>query len=292
MFEGLSVAMVTPFQDGAVDREGVVRVVRRLTDGGVDGIVALGSTGEAATLAPAEREEVLSLVVAAAKGRAWVVAGTGTNDTAASIQNTRRAKELGADGAMLVVPYYNKPTPEGQLAHFTAVAKAVDLPLVLYNVPGRTGTSMTPATVARASRVPNIVAIKEAAGSTDQVTEILGRCGITVLSGDDSMTVPFMAIGAKGIVSVVGQVAPEDLAAMVRAAGSGDFTKAASLHARLYPLTKAMFLESNPGPVKYALSALGLIRNELRLPLVPVQAGTAAQIDREIAAFGLAARAA
>jgi 4-hydroxy-tetrahydrodipicolinate synthase len=270
--------MVTPFRAGAVDAAGIERIVARLLDGGVDGIVALGSTGEAATQTVDERRAVLRQVVHLARGRAWVVAGTGTNDTAQSIELTRMAREDGADGTMLVTPYYNKPTPDGQVAHVEAVARAVPLPIVFYNVPGRTGTNTLPETIARIARVPGVVAVKEASGVPDQTSAILDACDITVLSGDDSLTVPLMAIGAQGVVSVVGQVAPREMAAMVRAARACDFTTARAAHARLFPLMRAMFLESNPAPVKEALAQLGVCSTELRLPLVAVTAATRARI--------------
>ncbi len=283
MFEGLSVAMATPFRGGAVDAAGIERVVAHLLDGGVDGIVALGSTGEAATQTFDERRAVLRQVVHLARGRAWVVAGTGTNDTAQSIELTRMAREEGADGAMIVTPYYNKPTPDGQVAHVEAIARAVPLSLIVYNVPGRTGTNTLPETIARMARIPGVAAVKEASGAPDQTSAIIEACDITVLSGDDSLTVPLMAIGAKGVVSVVGQVAPREMTALVRAAQGGDMAAARTWHRRLYPLMRAMFLESNPAPVKDALAHLGLCTADLRLPLVGVSGATHQRIIDVIA---------
>jgi 4-hydroxy-tetrahydrodipicolinate synthase len=285
MFEGLSVAMVTPFRNGVVDHAGIERLVARLIEGGVDGIVALGSTGEAATQNVDERRAVLRQVIAQARGHVWVVAGTGTNNTAESIALTQMAKDEGADGAMLVTPYYNKPTPDGQVAHVEAIARAVPMPFIVYNVPGRTGTHMTPETIARLSRLPEVAAVKEASGSLDQVSAILDLCDITVLCGDDSLTLPMIAVGAQGVVSVLAQVVPAEMKALVDASRHGRLGKARVLHKRLFPLARALFLESNPGPVKEALAQLGVIEPELRLPLVRVRQATADALASELARF-------
>jgi 4-hydroxy-tetrahydrodipicolinate synthase len=282
MFEGLSVALVTPMREGRVDEEGLGRVIERCLAGGVDGLVPVGSTGEGATLTREERERVISIAVERAKGRAFVVAGTGTNDTAVSIENTRQAKRLGADGAMLVSPYYNKPTPEGLYRHFEAVARAVDIPIVAYNVPGRTGLLMKPETIARLATIPGVVAVKEAAGSLDQVSEIVATSPVTVLSGDDSLTLPMLAVGAKGVISVAGHLVPSRLKAMIERFARGDVEAARRIHLEVFPLVKALFVETNPGPVKHALAHLGLIRDELRLPLVPVGPASAARIEAEM----------
>jgi 4-hydroxy-tetrahydrodipicolinate synthase len=282
MFEGLTVALVTPFRSGRVDEPALGGLVERLMDDGVDGFVATGSTGEAATLAPAERERVLSIVVERAKGRAFVVAGTGTNDTAVSIEFTRAARKLGADGAMLVTPYYNKPTHEGLVRHYEAVAQAVDLPIVVYNVPGRTGLSLKPETVERLAKIPGVVAIKEASGSLDQVSDIIQRCDLTVLSGDDSLTLPMLAVGARGIISVAGHVVPSLLKRMIVSFEEGDSNEARRLHHAIYPVMKCLFIETNPAPVKHALAHLKLIADELRLPLVPVSAGSATIIEETV----------
>jgi 4-hydroxy-tetrahydrodipicolinate synthase len=254
--------------------------------------VVVGSTGEGATLTPEERQRALELVLEEAKGRAFVIAGTGTNATDSTIQLTRSAKEAGADGVMLVTPYYNKPTPEGIVRHFEAVARAVDLPIIAYNVPSRTGTNLLPATAARLAKIPQVVAIKEAAGSLDQTTELVLSSSMTVIAGDDSLTVPMMAVGAKGVISVVANLVPGDVKALVAAMAKGDLATARTLHARLYPLTKAMFLETNPGPVKHALSLLGLVADELRLPLVPVTEATGREIEGALRKYGLAVGAA
>lgn len=270
MFEGLSVALVTPFKGGAVDIDGFSRVIERLLAGGVDGLVVAGCTGEAATLSAEERDELIRTAIDLAKGKAFVVAGTGSNDTKISIQFTKRAEKLGVDGAMLITPYYNKPGPEGMFRHYSAVAESTDLPIILYNVPSRTGISLSPETVARLSEIPQVVAIKEAAGSLDQVSQIRSLCDITVVSGDDSLTLPMLSVGAKGVVSVAGHIVPEDIKAMLAAFEAGDVKKATELHLKLWPVFKGLFVEVNPTPVKKALEILGLCTDEVRLPLSPV----------------------
>jgi 4-hydroxy-tetrahydrodipicolinate synthase len=274
MFEGLSVAMVTPFKAGAVDRAAVERLVEHMITGGVQGIVVSGSTGEAATCSVEERRELWAFVRDRAKRRAWVVAGTGTNSTADSIALTRMAEELGLDGAMVVTPFYNKPTPKGQAAHFAAVARSTKLPLILYNVPGRTGTNTTPDVLAMVDDLPNVKAVKEASGNLDQMAQVKTRTKLTLLSGDDSLTLPCIAVGGEGIVSVVGQAAPGPMRRLCDLARAGRTSEALAVHQSLMPLFKAAFLESNPGPIKYLLSEMGLVANELRLPLVPIEPAT------------------
>ena len=283
MFEGLSVAIVTPMKNGAVDLDAMDRVIDRLLEGGVQGFLPAGTTGEGATLSLEERKRVISRVVARAAGRAWVVPGTGSNDTATTIELTKMARDLGASGALVVTPYYNKPTQDGLRAHFEAVAEAVDLPLMLYNVPSRTSVNMLPETVKQLAPVTNIVAIKEAAGSLDQATELCREVSITVLSGDDSLTLPMLAVGAKGVVSVLGHIAPAAIQSMLRAFAAGRTGDAMAIHQALYPLTKTLFLETNPAPVKHALARLGLIEDEVRLPLVPMSATNAAKVDEAMA---------
>ena len=274
MFEGLTVAMVTPFKNGSLDLPGTGQLIEFMIAGGVEALVVSGSTGEAATCTVEERQKLWSFTRDQVHKRIPVIAGTGTNSTADSIVLTRMAEEIGLDGAMIVTPYYNKPTPKGQIAHFKAIAAATRLPLVLYNVPGRTATNTLPETFERVADVPNIVAVKEASGSVDQASALCARTRLTVLSGDDSLTLPMMAVGAKGVVSVVGNVAPREMRALTDHARAGRFAEAEKLHQRLLPMFKAMFIESNPGPAKYLLSAMKLIQDELRLPLVPVEPAT------------------
>jgi 4-hydroxy-tetrahydrodipicolinate synthase len=287
MFEGLTVAMVTPFRAGALDLEGTERLIDFMIAGGVEGLVISGSTGEAATCTVEERRTLWRFAKERVRGRIPMVAGTGTNNTAESIALTHMAEELGLDGAMIVTPYYNKPTPKGQVAHFTAVAKSTRLPLILYNVPGRTATNTLPETFEQVQDLPNVVAIKEASGSLDQASAVRARCRFTLLSGDDSLTLPMIAVGAEGVISVAGNVAPREMRALCDHARAGRLAEAEAAHRRLLPLFKALFVESNPGPVKFLLSALRLIENDLRLPLVPVEPATGRAILAAAQALGL-----
>ncbi len=271
MFEGLSVAMVTPFRDGALDHDATARLIEHMIEGGVQGLVVSGSTGEAATCTVEERRDLWRFVKERAKGRVWVVAGTGTNDTAQSITLTKMAEEIGVDGAMVVTPFYNKPTPKGQAAHFRAVANSTKLPVILYNVPGRTGTNTRPETLALVQDVENIVAVKEASGDLDQMSQVLQKTRFTLLSGDDSLTLPCIAVGGSGIISVVGQLVPRQMRTLTDAAREGRLDEARTLHDRLAPIFKAAFIESNPAPAKFLLSEMGILRNELRMPLLPVE---------------------
>jgi 4-hydroxy-tetrahydrodipicolinate synthase len=273
MFEGLIVAMVTPFRGGAVDLEAAGRLVDFMIEGGVQGIVVSGSTGEAATCTVEERRTLWRHVHQVIAGRIPLIAGTGTNNTAESITLTRMAEELGLDGAMIVTPYYNKPQPRGQVEHFRTIARSTRLPLVLYNVPGRTATNTMPETFEKVADLPNVAAVKEASGSLDQASA-LARQRPTLLSGDDSLTLPMIAVGAKGVISVAGNVAPRAMRSLVDLARAGNTAEAARVHQRLGPLFKALFMESNPAPAKYLLSAMRLMANELRLPLVPVEPAT------------------
>ncbi len=270
MFEGLTVALVTPFTKGEVDEARLERLVERQLDAETDAVSPCGTTGEAPTLLDAEHATVVRRVVRAARGRMAVLAGTGSNDTRHAVALTRAAADAGASGALVVTPYYNRPGQEGLLEHFRMVAGATDLPIVLYNVPSRTGCALEPETVARLAEIRNIVAIKEASGSADAVSRITALCGITVLSGDDVPTLPFLAVGAKGVVSVAANVVPREMKTLLRAFERGDMKAALEIHRRLLPLFRALFLETNPIPVKAALEAMGLIDSELRLPLTPL----------------------
>ncbi|MBD3349641.1 MAG: 4-hydroxy-tetrahydrodipicolinate synthase [Candidatus Eisenbacteria bacterium] len=278
MFEGSIVAIVTPMKDGELDERSLRGLLRMHLDSGTAGVVPAGCTGEAATLTDDERARLLDICLEEVDGRIPVIPGTGTNSTRDTIRLTAGARDAGAPAVLIITPYYNKPTPDGQYAHYRAVAEAVDIPIVLYNVPSRTGVNMLPETVARLSELQNIVAIKEAAGSVDQVAAIRSMCDITVLSGDDPLTLPMMSVGASGVVSVVANVAPALVSQMVSSFES-DPRRAASLHMEVRRLSRALFLETNPGPVKHALGQLGLIESsELRLPLVPVREETAREM--------------
>ncbi len=267
MFRGSIVAIVTPMKNGKLDEGSLRRLLRMHKTAGTNGVVPAGCTGEAATLTPDERRLLIDVCLEEVGDVMPVIPGTGSNSTTETIRLTAEARAAGAHGALIITPYYNKPTPEGQYLHYKTVADTVDIPIMLYNVPGRTGTNMLPATVARLSKIPNIVAVKEAAGSVDQVSEIVELCDITVLSGDDPQTLPMMSVGAQGVVSVVANVVPGTVAALT-SAWPGDPSRAAELHHVVRRISKSLFVETNPGPVKFALMQLGLIdSDELRAPL-------------------------
>lgn len=272
MFTGSIVAIVTPFSKGKFDEKGMAELIEFHIAHGTHGIVPCGTTGESATLTPKEHEQVVSVTVEIVKKRIPVIAGTGSNSTEEAITFTRHAKSIGADASLLITPYYNKPPQEGLYRHFAAVAKAVDLPQILYNIPGRTSINMLPATVARLSEIPNIIGIKEGSASLQQVSEIIQRAhpDFLVLSGDDPLTLPMIALGGKGVITVTANVAPTAMANLVTAALKGNTMQAQSLHYKLAPLFGALFLETNPIPVKAALAMMGKISEEVRLPLTPL----------------------
>ena len=269
MLSGSIVALVTPFKNGNFDEKAYSNLIEWHIALGTHGIVPCGTTGEASTLGYDEHCRVIEVAVKTANKRIPVIAGTGANATDEAIDITTKAKKLGADGALLVTPYYNKPSQEGLYRHYKAVADAVDIPIVLYNVPGRTAVNMLPTTVARLAECKNIVAIKEATGDLKQVSELIRLCGdrITVISGDDFTTLPLLSLGGKGVISVTGNIAPGDVAEMCNAWDRGDMAKARELHFKLEPLNAAMFIETNPVPVKTALALMGKVREEFRLPL-------------------------
>jgi 4-hydroxy-tetrahydrodipicolinate synthase len=270
MFEGSMVATVTPFIDGKLDEASLRNLLRTHVASGTSGIVPAGCTGEAATLTDDERARLLAVCLEEVGDAMPVIPGTGSNSTRETIRLTQAAANAGAAAALVITPYYNKPTPDGQYEHYRAVAEAVDIPIVLYNVPSRTGVNMLPETVARLSEIENIAAIKEAAGSVDQVSEIVELCDIAVLSGDDPLTLPMMSVGARGVVSVMANVLPAQVAEMV-ATFHDDPVRAGQIHHLLRPMMKALFVETNPGPVKYVMAEAGLIASsELRAPLVGI----------------------
>jgi 4-hydroxy-tetrahydrodipicolinate synthase len=267
-FAGCTVALVTPFRDGGVDEQGLRRLVEWQIEQGTPVLSPVGTTGESPTLSHEEHERVIALVVETVAGRAKVMAGTGSNSTAEAIRLTRFAARAGADAALSVAPYYNRPNQEGLYRHFAAIAEAVDIPIVLYNIPARTGRNLEPETVERLAGVGPIVGVKEASGSLDQVSELLSRTDLTILSGDDSLTLPMLSVGAEGVVSVVGNLVPREVMAMVEAYQGGRVEEARRSHARLFPLARDLLaLAPNPIPVKAALSLLGRCRDEVRLPL-------------------------
>lgn len=271
MFSGSIVALVTPFKTTFdVDFDAYGRLVDWHIEQGTNAIVPCGCTGEAATLTHEGQRECIRFVVERVAGRVPVIAGAGSNSTQEALSLTRYAAEVGADAVLLITPYYNKPTPAGQIAHYKTIAEAVEIPIVLYNVPSRTGTNMLPETVAKLSAIPNVVAVKEAAGSVDQVSHIIHLCDITVLSGDDGLTLPMMAVGAAGVISVAANVVPSKVSAMCGQFAAGELDAARQIHYELLALFKGLFIETNPMPVKAALARMGLIENVLRLPLTPM----------------------
>ena len=272
MFKGSMVALVTPFKDGTVDDEGLRKLVEFQISNGTDVLCPCGTTGESATLSLEEHERVIQITIESAAGRAPVMAGTGSNNTEEAIRLSRHAKKAGATGCLLITPYYNRPTQEGLYLHFKKVAGAVDIPIVLYNVPGRTGVNMLPETIERLAKIPTILGIKEASGSLEQVSQIINRCGedFAVISGDDANTLPMMAVGGVGAISVTANIAPALCASMIRAVQAGDWAGARRIHHRLLPLHNAMFLQTNPIPVKTAIGMMGIVSDEVRLPLCPM----------------------
>jgi 4-hydroxy-tetrahydrodipicolinate synthase len=284
---GCYTALITPFRDGQVDETALRALVDRQIAGGVSGLVPCGTTGEAPALSASEWDRVVSVVVEAAGARLPVFAGTGSNNTATVIERTRRARALGADGALVVTPYYNRPTQDGLFRHFAAVAEAVDLPLVLYNVPGRTGVNLLPETVLRLADVPGIVGIKEASGSLDQASQIVREApnAFVVLSGDDSLTLPMMGVGAGGVISVVSNIAPDAVSALTAACRAGDFRSGREIHLALFDLCRAMFVETNPTPVKAAAALLGYCSPEVRLPLAPLSEAAQRRVESALAAW-------
>jgi 4-hydroxy-tetrahydrodipicolinate synthase len=270
--QGVYTAMVTPFKNGEVDWENLRNFVEFQVKNGVAGVVPVGTTGESPTLSPAEHLKVIETTVEVVNGRCQVIAGTGANSTAEAIELTREAKAIGADATLQVTPYYNKPTQEGLYRHFSTVADTVGLPVVLYNVPGRSGVPIAESTVARLAQNPAIVAVKEAAGSVERVSAILDLCDITVLSGDDALTVPMISVGAKGIISVSSNLIPAEMVEMTDAALNGDFKKALELHKKYYRFFKDEFIETNPIPIKAALAMAGMMAEEYRLPLCELAA--------------------
>ncbi len=269
MFTGSLVAIVTPFRNGKVDEKALGELIEWQIVNGTHGIVPCGTTGESATLSHAEHQRVVAFTVEAARRRVPVIAGAGSNSTDEAIALTKHAKQAGADGALLITPYYNKPTQEGLFRHYKTVADTVDLPLVLYNIPSRTGVNMAPSTIARLVSCRTIVAVKEGSGSVQQASEIIQACGdrMTVLAGDDVLTLPILALGGKGVITVTANIAPGDMAGLVNAFLAGKIQEARRLHYKLAPLFTALFYETNPIPVKEALSLMGKIDGELRLPL-------------------------
>jgi 4-hydroxy-tetrahydrodipicolinate synthase len=285
------VALVTPFQDGAIDFETLDELIGFQLDGGIDAIVPVGTTGECPTLSHEEHKQVIERVVKTVSGQVPVIAGAGSNSTAEAIELTEYSKKVGADATLQVGPYYNKPTQEGFYQHFRAIAEEVDLPIVLYNIPSRCGAGMTPETIARLAEIENIVAVKEASGSLDQASEIAMRCDLTIISGDDSLTLPLASVGGKGVISVVANIVPADVKAMTDLILEGDFASARQWHRKLFALSRNMLtLATNPIPIKAAMAILDMCSAELRLPMTPLEQGKMPVLEQTLKDYGLLSR--
>jgi len=287
MFNGSIVAMVTPFKDGEVDYDKLGELVQYHIDNGTNAIIPCGTTGESPTLTHREHGEVIGKVIEAAAGRIPVIAGTGSNNTSEAVSMTRHAKETGADGSLIITPYYNKPTQQGIYEHYKAILEEVNIPIIVYNVPSRTGVSISAETVARLAEFDNIVAIKEATGDIDQASQILNMCDITVLSGDDSLTLPIMSIGGKGVVSVLANILPREVSELTSSFLKGEIKNAQRLHNSLFPVCKAMFIETNPISVKTAMKLLGRLNGEMRLPLCDMSDEHKRQLKIALEKYGL-----
>jgi 4-hydroxy-tetrahydrodipicolinate synthase len=289
LFAGVTVAIVTPFKSGEVDWDELGKLVDWHCEQGTDALAPCGTTGESPTLTHDENERVVAFVCERARGRTKIMAGTGSNSTSEAVRMTRAAKKAGANGTLQVGPYYNKPTQEGYFRHFATVAEATDLPVVVYNIPGRNASNIAPETLARmAEKCPTIVAVKEATGSLDQASQIAALSDLTILSGDDSLTLPLMSIGGKGVVSVVGNVVPGDMMALVRAFAAGNFAEALTWHRKLFPLCRDMLgVATNPIPVKTAMKLLGRCNGEMRLPMCPMDDAGEAKVKQTLINYGL-----
>lgn len=286
-FEGSMVALVTPFRNRKVDEKALHGLLDFHLKNGTDVIIPCGTTGESATMSHDEHRSVMSMVVQYVKGRVPVICGAGSNNTEEALGLVNYAQKIKADGVLLVTPYYNKPTQEGLYRHYEFLASKSDIPIVLYNVPGRTGVNLAPETVARLAKFPNVVAVKEASGNLDQVDRILELCGLTVLSGDDGLTVPMIAIGARGVISVTANVVPAKMHEMVHASLDGDCALARTIHQELYRLNKLLFIETNPIPVKTALGLMGKIKPEFRLPLCEMSKENTQKLAAELKKLGV-----
>lgn len=289
MFKGSYTALITPFKNGGIDEKSLRGLIEFQIEGGTAGLVPCGTTGESATLTHAEHKKVIEIAVDAAKKRVPVIAGTGSNSTEEAIALTKSAKEIGADAALLISPYYNKPTQEGLYQHYKAVAEAVDIPMILYNVPGRTQVNILPETVARLSRIRNIVALKDATGSLQQASDTISLCGgdFNLLSGDDANTLPILSVGGTGVISVTANIAPREVAALCDAFFKGDLSEARKIHYKLLSLHNSMFIETNPIPVKTALALMGKCEESFRLPLCGMSEKNRESLKSKMKDFGL-----
>jgi 4-hydroxy-tetrahydrodipicolinate synthase len=289
MFTGSMVALVTPFKDGQVDWQGLAGLVDFHLQNGTHGIVPCGTTGESATLSHQEHDGVIRTVIKAVNGRVPVIAGTGSNSTEEAVRLTREAETSGADGALMISPYYNRPTQEGIYQHYKKVASEVGIPIIIYNIPGRTGSKIEPETLARLSEIKNIAGVKEATGSVDQAIDVIRLCGdrLAVYSGEDSLIFSLMALGGKGVISTVANVAPKETSQLTEACLKGNWEKGRELQFKLMPLIRSLFIESNPIPVKTALALMGKCSSDLRLPLTPMAEGNLKKLTQAMSDFGL-----
>lgn len=288
MFKGCFVAIATPFKEGEVDEKSLRGLIHFCLDKGIDGIVPCGTTGESPTLSFEEHKRVIQITVEEVKGKVPVIAGTGSNNTEEAVELTNFAKEVGAEATLVITPYYNKPTPRGMEAHYARLNE-IGIPIIIYNVPSRTGINIPPETVGKLSRLKNIVGIKEASGNIDQMSSIisLSKNDFSVLSGNDSHTLPLLSLGGVGVISVVANIAPGDMTQMVKAYLEGNIEKAKELHYKLYPLCRAMFIETNPLPVKTALAKMGMIEKKWRLPLVGMKEENEKKLEKVLSDYGL-----
>src|SRR5215470_1092112 len=289
MFKGSMVALVTPFKMGKVDWESLEALVEFHINNGTHGIVPCGTTGESATLSHQEHDEVIKAVIKAVRKRVPVIAGTGSNATDEAVRLTREAEKSGADGALMISPYYNRPTQEGIFQHYKKVASEVGIPIIVYNIPGRTGSKIEPETLARLSEIKNVAGVKEATGSVDQAIDVIRLCGdnLAVYSGEDTLTFSLMALGGKGVISTVANIAPKEMSQLTEACFKGEWEKGRDLQFKLIPLIHAVFLESNPIPIKTALAQMGKCTGELRLPLTPMSEGNFKKLRQAMTEFGL-----
>jgi len=289
MFRGSYVAIVTPFKNGKIDEKAFAKLIEMHAKAGTDGIVPCGTTGESPTLTVEEHEGLIALTVKLVNKRMKVMAGTGSNSTAEAIEYSQAAEKAGADGCLIVNPYYNKPTQKGLLEHFKAVAASVKIPIVVYNIMGRTGVNVSTPVMAELSKIKNITGVKEASGDLSQMSEVIKACGpnFDVLSGDDALTLPLLSVGGHGVISVAANIIPKDVKAMITAFNSGDIKKAQAMHHKMFPLVKAMFVETNPIPVKAAMAIMGLIDDEIRLPMTKLSAEAAVKLKKAMKDYGI-----
>ncbi len=289
MFQGSYVALVTPFRNGIVDEDAFAKLIELQIEGGTDGVIPCGTTGESCTLSHEEHEKLIALTVKLVRGRMKVIAGTGSNNTAEAIRLSQSAEKSGADACLVINPYYNKPTQKGLYEHFKAVSGSIKIPVILYNIPSRTAVNLATSTLSELAKISNIVGVKEASGDLSQMSEVAVACGskFSILSGDDALTLPLLSIGGHGVISVVANIIPRDVKQMIEAFKTGNTVRAMELHQKMFPLVKAMFVETNPIPVKTALGMMGLLTPEFRLPLTEMEAPNKEKLRQAMISYGI-----